>query len=742
MTDAPLTNEETFWQNAVAGLPTRDADAWAALLRQAMFDQNPYEFERILRQLLKVRPDGGPAHSDYDLLDVALAYGGAEQIEFDAAELSRTERIGIEQLVSQFRARISGRARKTTHRLRFSDTLRMKGKKKDAAIFRFLERIEPQLALTAWSELGVIKGDTVQDQTGSRRYISKLAGFHRNVPIGEQLSEGVYVFEPDPEAEAAARPTFVRARVLVPNIQYDLRETDLILSMPAYGRPRPLVAYAPPYVIGSEVVIRAHKPADLDTLEQEVLDLLVNVGARSQPKIVADDLVRRMKKASLNEEELFELCERLKTKNLLGEFFNLVQIEEFRAYLQETGLDWSYIYANWEPTATDSGMFWIGFMIGAGEVAIDALKMLYVLVGAEFSPELAKQREQMVEGIGKLVDHPITVMWEGLAALFQKIEDDLWELRYFESGRTLGNAITTILSLFLAPPVLLSKIRHALLKSARAQKLSKSAKALLRRIKVPSGAKALRMLDDAALKLHNLTKAMLLRMWDTGLAYIELGNQFLIRIAGGGFEGFAFATSGQATGLIPTSVFMQAVGDVASAGRRGTAAARRVAKKFKPKIVSWGVKEKAKLKNLIRKADPKNYKKYTNKERADAYEKLVQIAQTKRYGRDMHREVPTGETRLDVAGEGVISEAKAYLKKHLSDLSSGSREIQLWRQIEISIGNNSMWELVVVDGKLVGPILKKQLRALEADGLKWRISEFNPVTGRFKLLDQAGALKL
>jgi hypothetical protein len=178
----------------------------------------------------------------------------------------------------------------------------------------------------------------------------------------------------------------------------------------------------------------------LDTLEEGVLAL-----STLDPTVNA--ILSWLERDDLAPEEVMQILDRLGAAGRLGKFLNLVAHRRMRDYLHKKKVPWEFIFENWEPRLNDSGAFYAGFIIGAGENLVDAIRMVGVVIGSIFSEELAKERRQLFDGVAMFLRAPIATATKGIELLNQSIEEKMWNLEFFEAGRTFGNLTVTLLTL-------------------------------------------------------------------------------------------------------------------------------------------------------------------------------------------------------------------------------------------------------------------------------------------------------
>ncbi len=123
------------------------------------------------------------------------------------------------------------------------------------------------------------------------------------------------------------------------------------------------------------------------------------------------------------------------------------------------------------------------------------------------------------------------------------------------------------------------------------------------------------------------------------------------------------------------------------------------------------------------------------KKKGNIFEKLVASALERRYRRKIRTERNLGSGIIfdgltTIRGVPIIIEIKH--RERLASLSHGTTSTQLPTQIEMAVSNSGVYELVIAPHTTIGSLLIDQLAGLERlAALMWRVSEFNPATGKF-----------
>lgn len=212
--------------------------------------------------------------------------------------------------------------------------------------------------------------------------------------------------------------------------------------------PAGVVAYVPADQVWlRETTIVGRPPADVLAIAAAVVgDLDRHDKAWAPANVTAMLLIPRLR--GLDHDELMEVFAELAKLGRLGHVFNLVRAEQFRTFLREREVPWSYVFANWEPGAQDTAAMFAGVMVGGGENVYQVLELAAALAGgAFFSEELARKEREFWQAIGQLLRHPLISVAEMVRTLYDAFIGKLLQLQFFDAGRILGNALVTLLTI-------------------------------------------------------------------------------------------------------------------------------------------------------------------------------------------------------------------------------------------------------------------------------------------------------
>ncbi|MEW2359769.1 hypothetical protein, partial [Spirillospora sp. NPDC029432] len=197
-----------------------------------------------------------------------------------------------------------------------------------------------------------------------------------------------------------------------------------------------------------EITVRGRARPDARTVANRLETVLDGGIAHAPGSVVAITLTAQFR--DLTDDEVMEVLAELERRGRLGELLNLVRVRAFRDFLRKRGVPWTYVFANWRPSPQDNAALFAGVLVGAGENFYQVLEMIGILVGSPFDEKLAQQAGAMWDGIVRLLEHPRVVAMEALRGFRRELVDTLLDLRFFDAGRLLGNAVVTAITLWEA----------------------------------------------------------------------------------------------------------------------------------------------------------------------------------------------------------------------------------------------------------------------------------------------------
>lgn len=365
-------------------------------------------------------------------------------------------------------------------------TLRLPGNQQetDENIFRLVASLKQRNPRLQSITSGRIKGN-ILSFGGKQFALDGISGISKGSTISGTLGAGVFLFKPLPKKSVSAISLLMGDpyEVWLINSSGKQQRTNIQLTILNLGViSEGIFIYSPRILYAGSFKIVARRPAaNLKPLIQRIsteLDWRV-LGSPINPSIMAINIMAAIDDAKLSKKEFNSLIKQLKEKGLLGRFFNLVHIPQFRKYLRTNCLTWNYIFSNWEPNFNDTARLLAGYVSGVGQNIYEAAKLVYIMVGAIFSEELAKQRQQFVDAIRKFFSHPWTNTIKGIKKLYKLFKDALWKLDFFEAGRILGNVVIVVLTL---PSAIKALPKAAKFLAKSATHLAKLTVAQLRRL--------------------------------------------------------------------------------------------------------------------------------------------------------------------------------------------------------------------------------------------------------------------
>jgi hypothetical protein len=197
-----------------------------------------------------------------------------------------------------------------------------------------------------------------------------------------------------------------------------------------------------------EITIRGRPRPDARTVAGRLEKVLDGGIAYAPASVITITVTAQFR--GLDDDEVMEVLAEMQRRGRLGELFDLIRVTGFREFLRAKHVPFTYVFANWQPSLQDNIAFFNGVLVGAGENFYQVAEMIGILIGALFNEEYAHQAHAMWEGMGRLVAHPLVVAEEGLQSFVREFKDTLLDLRFFDGGRQLGNAVVTAITIWEA----------------------------------------------------------------------------------------------------------------------------------------------------------------------------------------------------------------------------------------------------------------------------------------------------
>lgn len=201
-----------------------------------------------------------------------------------------------------------------------------------------------------------------------------------------------------------------------------------------------------------ELVVEGAPPRDVSPLMTKVLLTLEAMRKAPGKRAFAAAMLGHLTRDGATPDELSSILTTLDKMNKLPEFFSLATEPEFRTYLRRMGVDWDIVFSTWQPTFEDRGRVFAGIMFAMGENALDVLVLL-----ANIS-ELPKVFSELLAAAKRFFEHPVASASEAVEGMYREFQEQLWNLDFFEAGRSVGMAAITLLTL---PEALVSMPRLA-----------------------------------------------------------------------------------------------------------------------------------------------------------------------------------------------------------------------------------------------------------------------------------------
>lgn len=311
------------------------------------------------------------------------------------------------------------------------------------------------------ARLGRIDGSDLHVEGHTVRLLMSHDREHSAGTVGTTLGAGVFYLNPVPRKHAGLVALTEGGVYAVSRVAQDGEREDTGVRVVTWGLasiPAGVLAYVPSNVIWlQQTTIVGRPPPDIKAIAAAVAaDLDRHHKAWAPASVTSMVVLARMR--GLDHDELMKLLSELGDLGKLGQMLTLVRASEFRNFLRDRQVPWTYVFANWEPNIQDAAAFFAGVLIGGGENAYDMLKFVADLVGVLFSDELVKKAREFWLGVVRLANHPLLFMdagmralrdaiVEGMPALRDAFLERLFRLEFFDAGRILGNAVVTLMTL-------------------------------------------------------------------------------------------------------------------------------------------------------------------------------------------------------------------------------------------------------------------------------------------------------
>ncbi|MFJ2211589.1 hypothetical protein ACIQVO_03965 [Streptomyces sp. NPDC101062] len=297
--------------------------------------------------------------------------------------------------------------------------------------------------------IGRISADSLVVGGQSIRLVPALGdGADRERTVAARIGDGAFYLDPIPRDRfrllAAAVPG---AGYAVQRVGADGRHQDTGLRVLTWNTatvPAGILAYTSDLTTLREITVVGRRPGDPRAAAARIADVLHHL-TQAPGSVAAVTLKAYLR--DLDDDEVMACFEELRKLGRLGETLALVRVREFRAYLKERHVPWSYIFANWEPNLADGAAVFSGVLWGAGESVTDVLEIIGMLAGSVFSERLAQERHQFWTAVVTAVQNPLITGQEGLRQLRDTFWERLEQLEFFDAGRFLGQLVVAVMTL-------------------------------------------------------------------------------------------------------------------------------------------------------------------------------------------------------------------------------------------------------------------------------------------------------
>lgn len=297
--------------------------------------------------------------------------------------------------------------------------------------------------------LGRISADSLLIGGTSVRLVPALGGTDADRTLAARLGGGAFYLDPIARERvglvAAAVPG---AGYAIQRVGDDGRRQDTGLRVITWDTatvPAGILAYTSDLTTLREIRIVGSKPGDPKAAAARIAAALKDGLAMAPASVIATTLKAHLR--GLGDDEIMVALEELRRLGRLGEALALVRVREFRQFLKEHGVPWSYVFANWEPDVADGAAVFSGVLWGAGENLYQVLELVTVLAGSLFSEKLAQERHQFWTAIVAFVQHPLVTGEQGLRLLRDTFLEKVEQLEFFDAGRIIGQIAMTLLTL-------------------------------------------------------------------------------------------------------------------------------------------------------------------------------------------------------------------------------------------------------------------------------------------------------
>ncbi len=322
-------------------------------------------------------------------------------------------------------------------------------RRSEVGVYEFLLETRDRFSRFHGVETGRINGNSLE--FGERQIpLISTPELEEGQTVSLRIGEGVFFLRSVP-VEGGPIRTLVPAgayEIQGVNVRGDLEPTGLRVRTRGLGAiSEGILVYSARIRHLAEERVAVRPPVGTAALAEQIVDMVSGAARLTAPGMIATQIVQLLRPARLTSDEMMDILQRLERANELSHFLELISIQWFRQFLRAQGVSWHYIFMNWEPGFNQFAEIFAGFVIGAGQNVYDSLRIIYVLIGANFSRELALEGARFILAIERFFRHPILSAERTIRHLYDTFVGHLWNLELFEAGRMLGNAAVIILTL-------------------------------------------------------------------------------------------------------------------------------------------------------------------------------------------------------------------------------------------------------------------------------------------------------
>ena len=428
------------------------------------------------------------------------------------------------------------------HRERRATRLRLRGADARDRSLRFLDGVKQRVGAFRSASVGRLEGNVLYFE-GRPYALASVDPLGESDTVGSRLKGGAVYLAPTSRMRLGMLQLAEGQAFEVYTVDSDVRlhGTGMVVLANGLSESGGILGYVEHVLRFQEVPIEGRLPRDTASLATTVLWCIDNLFVTLAPSQTVTAILVALEPQDLTTDEIMDVLRRVHDAGRLTQLVNLIQIPRFRAELRDKEVPWDYIVTHWEPGVNDRGQLWAGFTFGAAENVYEAVRFFYVVLGSSISKELEKEFREMTMALKKFFEHPIVNAQAGMTRAYDTFIDKLWNLEFFDAGRTLGNATVALLTFYTG---------------------------------VKSLPKAIRAMGQIAVNLARLTIRQVLAlqvMWDELMAvmrnpHLTLVTDTGITLVGAQDAVLVVSAVGQPIGLLPMEEITMMMAAVGTAG--------------------------------------------------------------------------------------------------------------------------------------------------------------------------------